>query len=83
MELLEKVEKVLRDAFPGMTVSIENMPDGRLSGSVTWAGFAEMDDVDRQMMIRTLLRNELGDDVKRVNILLAHTPDELDAKHTA
>lgn len=81
------MEQIVRDilgtAFPGIEVLTEVLPDGRISGSVVWAGFTGLDEVDRQDKIRTVLRQELGADAQQVGVLLTYTPDELEAMNAA
>ena len=79
----EQVIAALQSAFPGIEVDIETHSDGRVHGHVIWAGFAELDDVDRQTEIRSVLKKKLGPDAQRVGILLAYTPDELRAMRAA
>lgn len=79
----QKVRDLLEAAFPGIEVDLELLPDGRISGSVVWAGFTDFDHVDRQRKIRTLLKQELGTDAQQVGVLLTYTPDELRAMNAA
>ena len=79
----QEVTDALKAAFPGIEVSIDVLPDGRISGSVVWEGFAGLDQVDRQNKIRTLLRQKLGADAQQVGVLLTYTPDELNAMNAA
>jgi hypothetical protein len=78
-----KVREILENAFPGIDISTEMLPDGRITGSVVWAGFTDLDHVDRQSEIRALLREKLGADAQQVGVLLADTPDELEAMNAA
>ena len=79
----QKVRAVLETAFPDISVDTEVLPDGRISGSVVWAGFAGLDEVDRQTKVRDVLRQELGADAQQVGVLLTYTPDELKAMKAA
>lgn len=79
----EKVKEILDAEFPGIEVETEVVPGGRIHGHVIWAGFAEMDDVDRQTRIRAVLKEKLGPDAQQVGLLLAYTPDELKAMRAA
>lgn len=79
----QEVIGVLRDAFPGIEVEIEVRSSGRIFGSVVWAGFADLDQVDRQTKIRSVLREKLGDDAKQIGILFTYTPDEIEAMRAA
>jgi hypothetical protein len=74
-----KVKSILETAFQGIKVLTEVFPDGRISGSVIWAGFDGLDEVDRQTIVRNELRDKLGADAQQVGVLLTYTPDELEA----
>ena len=78
-----KVKSILEAAFQGINVITEVLSDGRISGSVIWAGFDGLDEVDRQTIVRNELRDKLGNDARQVGILLTYTPDELDAMNAA
>lgn len=84
MEQIEqRVTRVLESAFKDVDVNLEVMPSGRISGTVIWAGFDKLDDIERQRMIRDLLQRELGPEAVMVGVLLAYTPDELEAMSAA
>ena len=79
----QKVRDLLEAAFPGIIMDTEVLSDERISGTVIWAGFEGQDHVDRQTMIRTMLREKLGDDAQCVGVLLTYTPEEMDAMNAA
>lgn len=72
-----ELEAILESKYKGIQIMLESLPDGRITGSVVWAGFAEMDDVERQSEIRNALRSKLGPGAQMVGVLLAYTPDEI------
>jgi acid stress-induced BolA-like protein IbaG/YrbA len=78
-----RVKSILETAFQGIKVLTEELPDGRISGSLIWAGFDGFDEVDRQTMVRNELRDKLGTDARQVGVLLTYTPDELEAMNAA
>ncbi len=78
-----EVKDILETAFCGMKVLTEVLPGGRISGSVIWAGFGEMDEVERQNLVRAELRDKLGERAQNVGVLLTYTPEELDAMNAA
>ncbi len=39
----QQVIQILEQAFPGMSIELDEMPSGRLSGRVVWNGFSEQD----------------------------------------
>ena len=73
----QRVREILESAFPGIEVNTEVRPDGRIAGSIVWVGFERLDDVDRQNRVRAVLQQELGEEAKKVGILLTYTPNEL------
>ncbi|MCC6442241.1 MAG: hypothetical protein IT210_02170 [Armatimonadetes bacterium] len=79
----QAVIDILRAAFPGMEVTLEALPGGRLSGRVVWEGFSELDQVDRQNRIWEELRRKLGAEARQVGVLLTYTPDEMNAMSAA
>jgi len=79
----QKVREILEAAFIGMIIETETLSDVRVSGSAIWAGFDGFDHVERQTMIRKVLREKLGDEFKQVGVLLTYTPDEIDAMNAA
>jgi hypothetical protein len=79
----QEVIDVLQAEFKGIDVTLDELPGGRLSGRVVWAGFAEWDHVERQNRIRSVLRDKLGDAARNVGVLLAYTPHELEVMEAA
>lgn len=73
----QQVTQALKQAFPGIEIEIEEMPGGRLSGSVFWSGFSQYDQVDRQNLVRDALEQALGAEAQQVGVLLTYTPVEL------
>jgi acid stress-induced BolA-like protein IbaG/YrbA len=56
----QQISQILAGAFPGIQANIEDMPGGRISGTVIWNGFAGHDFVERQQMIRKVLEAGLA-----------------------
>ena len=81
--MVDRVTEVLRGAFPGIELQLEEWDDGRVAGDAVWPGFADFDHVDRQNMLRNAIRSALGEDVTRIGLVLAYTPDELCAMRAA
>ena len=79
----QEVISILKDAFHGIEINIEELPGERISGFVVWDGFAGLDHVDRQNKIRTLLKKQLGAKAQQVGVLPTYTPDELRAMNAA
>lgn len=80
---LQKVNDILEAGFPGIEIELEMLSNGRISGYVSWTGFAGFDQVDRQNKLRDLLNQELGVDSQRIGVLLTYTPDEMEAMNAA
>jgi acid stress-induced BolA-like protein IbaG/YrbA len=79
----QEVKELLEAAFPGIVLETEILSDERISGTAIWVGFEGFDHVERQTMIRNVLREKLGADAKVVGVLLTYTPDEIDAMNAA
>jgi hypothetical protein len=81
--MVERVTECLELAFAGISLDLEEVPGGRISGSAVWDGFADLDQVDRQQQLRTVLRRDLGAEATLVGVILTYTPHELDAMKAA
>ncbi len=79
----QEVKELLEATFPGIVLETEILSDERISGTAIWTGFEGFDHVERQTMIRNVLREKLGTDAKVVGVLLTYTPDEIDAMNAA
>lgn len=75
--LTEEVERVLRDHFTNANVNVEINPGAEyVSGYLTTSDFVGVEHIDRQKMVRDLLRKTLKKKAEGVSIILAYTPDE-------
>ena len=82
--MVERVIQVLKEAFPGISAAeLRELPNGKVAGSIAWYGFENMDDVDRQESIFSVLRERLGPEAQLVGLLLAYTPHELEVMQAA
>jgi hypothetical protein len=82
--MVERVIHVLKEEFPGISAEeLHELPNGKVSGSVSWDGFESVDDVDRQQKIHSVLRERLGAEAQFVGLLLAYTPHELEVMRAA
>jgi len=79
----QKLGQILGQAFPGIEVSVDNVPGGRVNGRVVWDGFTDHDNVERQQMIRAALNDGLGAEATQIGILLTYTPHELETMMAA
>ena len=77
--LVDRVKAILEDRFPEAEVYVDRS-DGaeRINGPITWAGFEDMDHVDREEAVRAALKEELGPQKQAVSIILAYTPREVE-----
>jgi acid stress-induced BolA-like protein IbaG/YrbA len=84
-KLLRKVKRILREAFPGMAVEVEEtVPGYKVGGFFVWEGFHGMDQLARQRSLRAVLAEKLTVDERRsVNVILTMTPDEMTAARAA
>ena len=79
----QQVTQILEQAFQGIHADLEEMPGGRLSGSVVWDGFTEYDQTERQKLVREALKSALGAQVQHIGVLLTYTQAELSAMQAA
>ena len=59
MKLIEKVESVMRESFPGSSARVYPLSDGRIAGDMDWSGFERVDHLDRQVRLRKLFEAKL------------------------
>jgi acid stress-induced BolA-like protein IbaG/YrbA len=81
--MVEQVKSILERSFLGIEVDLEQLSNGRITGTVVWPGFAEYDQVDRQATLRAALSDELKEAITQVGVILTYTPDELYAMQAA
>ena len=76
--LINKLTAALAGAFPGCQVAVSRSGSGgRVGGSITWAGFDGLDQIDRQHRLRGVLDGALSADERReVSLILTFTPAE-------
>lgn len=79
-QLKEKVERILAAQYPGSRLFWEDESGlSRLGGTLTWAGFAEKTQLERQQELGRFLREQLRDQATSLGIIAALTPQERDA----
>ena len=79
----QQVTQILKQAFQGMDVNLDERTDIRLSGMVIWEGFDDQDHIERQQMIRKVLKQALGAEFQQIGLLLTYTPREISAMRSA
>ena len=60
-----------------MDVELDKEPSGRLHGTVIWEGFDNQDHIERQQLVRKVLKQVLGAEVQQIGVLLTYTPREM------
>ena len=79
----QQVTQILQQAFQGMDVNLDERTGSRLSGTVVWEGFDNQDHIDRQQLIRKVLKQALGAEFQQIGLLLTYTPREISAMQSA
>jgi acid stress-induced BolA-like protein IbaG/YrbA len=76
--LVDKVERVLKDAFRGARPELEQgKPSDKIGGFLIWEGFSGIEQIDRQRALSKALKEGLGkQDLNRITTILAATPEE-------
>ncbi len=76
---VETLPQILGAAFPGSTAELEPVAGtDRIGGFLIWAGFEEMDQLDRQRTLSAALRARLNPaQLLGVSTILTMTPDEV------
>ncbi len=78
-ELKQTVMAILHNTFQDVRAELDEDPPGKLSGIVITSAFSDIDNADRQRILRDALREGLGADVQRLSILFTQSPEEYDA----
>ena len=73
----QQVTQILKQAFQGMDVNLDERTESRLSGTVIWEGFDNQGHVERQQLIRKVLKQALGAEFQQIGLLLTYTPREM------
>ncbi len=79
----QQIAQILTQAFPGMTIDLDETRGPRVQGRIVWDGFTGKDQVDRQTTVRERLKQELGAEAQQVGVLLTYTPTEIEAMQAA
>ncbi len=79
-----ELKEFLELALPGSIVSLERSPvSERVSGSIVWSGFADLEMPERQKLLREKIIQHFGSAATAAGILLTYTPHELDVMAAA
>jgi hypothetical protein len=81
--MVDPVKEILKAESPGMELELESMSSGKDTGDAVWTGFDGLDHLDRQKLVRDVLRSKLGVEAQEVSILLTFTPTELHSMQEA
>lgn len=77
MEIIEKVKASLQERFPGADMAVESSPySEKVSGYLVWNGFEDLEQIDRQDLVISWLRQQLGAEARRVSVILTYSPNE-------
>ena len=77
MDFAEHVAHLLEQQYPGAQVDVGFAYGAeKLNGSLVWAGFDGLEQIDRQRLLGAYLRAALGPDAQRVSTILTYTPHE-------
>lgn len=69
--------KNLEEAFPGIIIDVELLPQGdRFAGVLIWDGFEEKDPSERQQMIWSVIKSKLGPRAQFISTLIPRTKAE-------
>jgi acid stress-induced BolA-like protein IbaG/YrbA len=79
-DLRTKIRRVLGEQFPGAAVQLDRpSTSGRIHGFLTWEGFVEMDQIERQRAIRQALNEKLDENERHaIGSILTATPGEVE-----
>jgi len=75
--IAEKVEKVVRAAFPNASIETEKAYQGRVRLKIVSKDFNGMTEEEKQRIIWDVLRSELGTDSPYVSLALVYGMDEI------
>ena len=77
MEIVEQVKTLLQERFPGADALLEPDPySKRVIGHLIWRGFEDLEQIDRQNLVVSWLRQQLGAEAGRVSVILTYSPNE-------
>jgi hypothetical protein len=76
---IRRLRRLLEQHFPNAEIELERAtPAQRVGGMLTWAGFEEMDQTERQAALWRVLREGLSEeDQGRITAILTVTPAEI------
>lgn len=74
--LVQKLNELFQRQMPGCQF-LPEMAKPRVGGTILWEGFAGMDQVDRQKIVRTAIREHLDAEAQlKVSLIVTLTPQE-------
>jgi acid stress-induced BolA-like protein IbaG/YrbA len=76
--LIDQLKIFLGRSLPGAEVALEDdRPPEKIGGLLVWSGFEGRDQLERQRMVRQLIRdNFTADEQARVSFIVTLTPEE-------
>ena len=79
-KLIEKIKLVLQENLPGVAVDEleKSGRSGKIGGVLVWDAFRDLEQVERQEKVWSVLRASLSKDEQlSISLLITLTPDEL------
>ncbi len=77
MESVEKVKLLLQERFPGADAILEpDLYSKKVIGHLIWSGFDGLEQIGRQDLVISWLRQQLGADARCVSVILTYSPNE-------
>lgn len=77
MDIVEKVKSLLQERFPGADALVEpDLYSKKVIGHLVWSGFEDLEQIDRQDLVISWLRQQLGAEARRVSVILTYSPNE-------
>lgn len=75
-KLISKLNQILESRLPGCQFSPETSRT-RVGGTILWDGFSGKDQVERQEIVRNLIREQFNRDQQlRISLIVTLTPQE-------
>ena len=74
-----RLSEALLARFPGASLDLEIWgvgEDAQIGGDIAWDGFEDMDQMDRQIALREVVRSLPPDHVEQVSFIMTFTAEE-------
>ena len=76
--LIDKLQELLGNRFPGCEVNLEwGNSNCKVGGEIIWSGFDGMDQIDRQILLWSVVREALTEEEQAaLTLVITFTPAE-------